>query len=94
MSKVKQGQSFLDKVLQQTGSVDNALQNAIDTGKSITDSLSIGKEFKSSVVTHNSVVAFFKANDEPATWLTENEENEITNVGIGAMIIEDNFIVR
>jgi hypothetical protein len=37
-SKVYQGQSFLDKVIEMTGSVDNAFGMAIENNVSITDS--------------------------------------------------------
>lgn len=90
---VKQGQSFLDKVLQSTGSVDDALAMAILNGKSITEDLDIGEELECAIVSNKRVVAHFAMNSEPATNISIAHKQEIENVGIGTMIIENNFEV-
>ncbi len=88
---VKQGQSFLDKVVQQTGSFENALAMAILNNKSITASLEIGEEIQGSGITNKRVVAFFNKYNEPSTALTNNEIMAIEGLGIGQMVIENTF---
>lgn len=89
----KQGQSFLDKVTQYTGSIDNALEMAILNNVSITDPLVIGAVVKPSAVTNKIVHGFFNPFNEPATALTYEAIADIDNAGIGEMIIETTFIV-
>lgn len=94
MSKVKQGQSFIDKVIQQTGSVENALEMAIANGVSITDDPSIGALFVPAGTIKKNMVAFFAANEEPASDITLQLKDEVIEVvGLGAMAIENSFIV-
>ncbi|MGV8814737.1 MAG: hypothetical protein ACOH2D_11575 [Gelidibacter sp.] len=95
MSNVtKQGQSFLDKVTQYTGSIDNALEMAVLNNLSITDPLVIGDIVKATAVTNKIVHGFFNPFNEPATALTYEAIAEIDNAGIGEMIIESTFIVE
>lgn len=95
MSKtVKQGQSFLDKCLQLTGSIESSLELAILNGKSITQKLIIGEVIAPSTITNKRVVIFFKTKCEPATNATIEEIEAIDDLGIGAMAIESTFIVR
>ncbi len=90
---VKPGQSFLDKTVQLTGSIDNVLAMAILNNVGITDVLTVGGSLKASGVTKQTVVRFFNA-AEPATLFTGATGGDITdNDGIGFMAIEDNFIV-
>lgn len=93
-SIAKQGQSFLDKVIQLTGSCENALEMAILNEVSITDALNIGQALKPSRITNKIVAGFFNPVNEPATALTYEAVAEIDNEGIGEMIIESNFIVQ
>lgn len=95
MSKniVKQGQSFLDKVTQLTGSIENALKESILNNVGITDDIPIGTEVKIIKVTNKQVAGYFNTFNEPATAISTEQINEIENVGIGTMIIEDTFIV-
>ena len=90
----KQGQSFVDKVVQYTGNFENVLEMALLNGKSITDDLEIGEELKASSVTNKRVVDFFNTTNEPATTLNNLQKDEVENLGIGKMIIESTFIVR
>lgn len=95
MKKItKQGQSFVDKVIQNTGSLENTLEMALLNGKSITDDLEIGEELKASSVTNKRVVAFFNTTNEPATMISNLQKDEVENLGIGKMAIESTFVVR
>lgn len=95
MKKVtKQGQSFIDKVVEQTGNIDNALEMAVLNGVSLTASVAIGTELLPNEVTNKRVAAFFNKTNSPATNLTVAEVEEIENIGIGEMAISSSFIVR
>lgn len=94
MSKVKQGQSFLDKVTQLTGSYENALEMALFNNVSITDDAVLKTEYKTSTVTKTGVVDFFKSRDEPATAISVAQQTEPDDFGIGEMEIGSTFIVR
>lgn len=105
MKIVKQGQTFLDKVTQLTGSYENALEMAFLNKMSVTDDDSqnersiqkkqfgIGTEIQVSGITNKRVVSFFNKKNEPATAI-ENSINGIEPTGIGFMAIEDNFIIK
>lgn len=94
MSKVKQGQSFLDKVTQQTGSFENSLLVALLNDRSITDDLPKGLELTLSSVTNKRVVAFFNISNEPATAVSKNNLVVDESLGIGTMAIGKTFIIR
>ena len=93
-NKVKQGQSFLDKTTQLTGSIDNALEMALLNNWSITDPLVIGALVKATAVSNKMVQGFFNPFNEPATALSYEAIAEIDDGGIGEMIIETTFIVE
>jgi hypothetical protein len=90
---VHQGQSFLDKVLETTGSIENAFEMALLNNMSITDDVAIGQELKVSNVTLKSIVSIFNKNKRPATAITMEQMQEIENDGIGYMRIGSTFIV-
>jgi hypothetical protein len=90
---VRQGQSFLDKVLETTGSVENAFEMSILNGVSVTDDVVIGQELKASAVTLKAVVSKFNDKKCPATAITMEQMQEIESKGIGYMIIGSTFIV-
>lgn len=94
--KVRQGQSFLDLVVQETGSIDNAFEMSLLNEQSITDDLTVGDEIKVSKVTNRLTVNLFGGNHKPATGINNEELEEITpfDPGIGEMIIGKTFIVR
>ncbi|NJB83610.1 hypothetical protein [Wenyingzhuangia aestuarii] len=94
MSKVKQGQSFLDKVTQLTGSYENALEMALLNNVSVTDDAVLKTEYKASTITKTGVVSFFKSHDEPATAISVAQQEESDDFGIGEMEIGSTFIVR
>ncbi|WP_395049394.1 hypothetical protein [Flavobacterium sp.] len=91
---VHQGQSFLDKVLENTGSIENAFEMALLNGISITDDLAIGSELICSPVSNKVVAELFNEFKKPATGLTPAQVAEIQNLGIGSMRIGSTFIVR
>lgn len=94
MSKVQQGQSFIDKTLELTGSVENLLEMAILNNVSITDDVAIGVEIIGSGVVKNSIVDRI-ANQEIATKLSKNIDLTIPNeLGIGKMKIGSTFKVK
>lgn len=93
-SKVQQGQSFIDKTLELTGSVENLLEMAILNNVSITDDVAIGVEIIGSGVVKNSIVDRI-ANQEIATKLSKNIDLTIPNeLGIGKMKIGSTFKVK
>lgn len=94
-NKVYAGQSFLDKVVENTGSVDNAVEVSVLNGVSITDAVVVGSELKMNEVTDKGIVSLFNEFNRPATAINnKNHELIVADDGIGAMIIEDTFIVR
>ena len=92
--KVKQGQSFLDMVVQGTGSIENAFEMSIANERSITDELAIGEEIAATSIT-NKIIQKLLSQNEPATAIANYgfDYNPVAD-GIGAMIIEETFIVR
>jgi hypothetical protein len=91
MSKVLQGQSFINKVLEQTGSVENAMDMALLNNVSITDNVTIGMEFIPTPTTDQTVVNYF-LEKKPANGITISEEIMPLS-GIGFMNIESTFKV-
>lgn len=92
--KVYQGQSFFDKVIENTGSIDNYYEMALLNGMSITDDVVISQELKIGGLINKSVVSFFGEMNRPATQVTEYQSELIESLGIGAMAIGSTFIVR
>ena len=78
MSKtVYAGQTFLDKVVELTGSVENAFKMSLLNGISITDELTIGQSVVASPVTRKSVVSTFNDFNRPATDFNEAEVEQL-----------------
>ncbi|MWB92995.1 hypothetical protein GON26_01350 [Flavobacterium sp. GA093] len=93
--KAKQGQSFCDLVIQGTGNIENAVEMAILNNLSITDNLSIDQVLMPAGKENKSILEIWSEYNLPATALTdENLSVIIPDEGIGAMIIEDTFIIR
>lgn len=94
-SKVYQGQSFLDKTIEMTGSIENVFALALENNMSITDILTIGSTLTYSGKIIKSIGALFNDMNRCATQITaEDYTIVIPDEGIGAMIIEDTFIIR
>jgi len=92
--KVYQGQNFIDKVLETTGSSENAFEMALLNGVSLTDSVAIGQELERSMITRKGMVKLFNAQNRPASALEKKRPTAPGNEGIGFMEIENNFIVQ
>ena len=90
---VKQGQSFLDKVVELTGSFENALSMAIANDLSITANLNIGSVLLTTEITNRRVVSTFNKYNTPSTALSNEEIVAIESPGIGLMVIENTFKV-
>lgn len=93
-AKVYQGQNFIDKVLETTGSTENAFEMAILNGVSLTDSVAIGQELLPGNITRKGVVKIFNNKNRPASAITDPAEADEENDGIGYMAIGNNFIVK
>lgn len=91
MSKVLQGQSFINKVLELTGSIENAMDMAVLNNVSITDNVTIGKEFITTPTTDQTVVNYF-LEKKPANGIAISEAIMPLS-GIGFMNIESTFKV-
>lgn len=91
---VYQGQNFIDKVLETTGSSENAFEMALLNGFSLTDNVVIGQELQLSRVTRKGVVSIFKKDNRPASALRNKFDAVAENEGIGYMAIESDFIVK
>ena len=92
-SLVYQGQNFIDKVLETTGSTVNAFEMSILNKVSLTDNVTIGEELQVSKVTRKGVVAVFNKK-RPASVIINRAGEDEGNDGIGYMAIGNNFIVR
>lgn len=94
-TKVYQGQSFCDKVIEATGSIENVFAMALENNVSITEPLAIGTKLKYSGLVKKSISFLFNDDNRCATGTTnQNYELIIPDEGIGAMIIESTFIVQ
>ena len=92
-NKVHQGQSFFDKAIEITGSIDNAFALAYQNNFSITDALVIGTNLQYTGAVNTAISNLFTSNTLCATATTPQNLDLITNQGIGTMIIQATFIV-
>ncbi|RTY93252.1 hypothetical protein EKM01_03895 [Flavobacterium sp. RSP46] len=93
-SKVYQGQNLSDKAVEMTGSIENIFALAIENNVSITESLAIGTTLNYSGKAIKSISALFNDNNRCSTAITaQNHELIVADEGIGAMIIENTFII-
>jgi hypothetical protein len=94
---VHQGQTLFDIAVQESGNVAAVFDWALKNNKSITEELVTGEilENPESIYTEIAVTNYFKTNNsKPATAITkQNHELIVADEGIGAMIIENTFIV-
>lgn len=94
-SKVYQGQSFLDKTIEMTGSIENVFSLALENNVSITDLLVTGEKLTYSGKIIKSIGALFSDRNRCATQITAQDYTiVIPDEGVGAMTIEDTFIIR
>lgn len=92
--KVYQGQNFIDKVLETTGSTENAFEMALLNGMSLTDSVAIGQELQPTRVTRKGMVKLFDSRNRPASAIEKKPGIEPENEGIGFMEIGTTFIIQ
>lgn len=90
----KQGQSFLDMVIQATGDIDNAFAMSLANGVSMSDRTNIGQTINPIAVTNQRIQSLFSEDQIPATALSNYEQLlSQPNEGIGQMIVGETFIV-
>lgn len=95
MNEVRQGQSFLDMVIQMTGSIDNAVALAVLNGRSLTDGLSIGQALKEMPGGNQKVIDFFTPeNNRPATeWTYTDQTIPLPAQGISHWAVNVDFVI-
>lgn len=79
MNKAEQGQSFLDMVLQMTGSIDNAVEMAVANGVQLTEIISAGQVLSGTPITDSAAAGYWNQTRKPATalpLLVMDEQNE------------------
>lgn len=88
------GQSLFDIALESNGSALSAFEIALKNGISVTDYLETGKSLlkPTSQFENKSVLSYFASKNIATELEVRFEDN--SQDGIGAMIIENNFIVR
>lgn len=95
-STVLHNQTILDISIQDTGNVENCFQIAVANGRSVSDELTSGMNFKGAEAPKidEDILTYFKAKKiHPATG--SNAEIDIPELGgIGYMRIGGNFKVR
>ena len=94
MSKTQQGQSFIDKVIQQTGTLENVVEMAVSNNVSITDDVTIGSEFNNAGKIQQRIVSAMAKRSAPATELEKETSAAVEDFGIGTMEIESTFKVH
>ena len=92
MNKKQQGQSFLDLVIQQSGSFEEIINAAVFNNASLTDSLKIGDKVDNQKVINQNNVDVYKQ-QQPATELKISLGDIETGEGIGYWGIEETFII-
>lgn len=93
--RVYQGQSLLDKAIENTGNVENAFATALLNAISVTDDLVVGQELHYSLVANKTIADYFGETNKPATGIvTSDLENFNPSLGIGTMTIGSTFIIR
>lgn len=91
--EVKQGQSFLDIVLQSTGSIDNAVAMSLLNNCSITSDVIPGTVLEFSEITNKELSIYFSVdNQEPATNILLTSETNVPE-GISYWSISNTFKV-
>lgn len=87
----KRGQSLLDIAIIYCGNVSYCVEIARLNNMAVSDSLSINEVIKIPNVSQNNIMALFTENNQPATALTRNDSDLVTQQkrGIGFMQITD-----
>lgn len=91
MVTVLSSQSLLDIAVQTAGSVESAVEIAVENNLSITEALQAGSELIAKGMSNQDIADYYKNKSlKPATWSTPGVDRLD---GIGHMAIEINFIV-
>jgi hypothetical protein len=90
---VYQGQTFLDKVLETTGSIENAFEMSLLNGCAVTDDFAIGAVVSVSLITNAVLANSFSATNRPASSSAALNIPQ-DSIGIGKMIIGKTFTIR
>ncbi len=90
--RVLQGQSFIDKVIEQCGSLESVVEASVLNNRSITDDAIIGDVYQMPPTNNRLIVEFYKHRD-CATALTEEMQVEEQPQGIGYWAIGVDFVV-
>lgn len=93
MNKKQQGQSFLDMVIQQSGSFEEIINAAVYNNASLTEKIKIGTQVNNQRVIDKDNVIMFNQQQQPATELKTSLEDIETGEGIGFWAIEETFVV-
>lgn len=91
-NKKQQGQSFLDMVIQQSGSFEEVINAAVLNDASLTGKLKIGSTVLNQNINNKANVELYKK-QQPATEFKTILEDLETGEGIGYWSIEETFIV-
>ncbi|SHH75307.1 hypothetical protein [Flavobacterium johnsoniae] len=96
--KIISGQSLSDIAVQEDGNIETIFEWALKNNKSLTEKLTPGESLDNpnSSLVDNGISDYFKGiKKKVSTGLTnENLSIVIPDDGIGAMIIEETFIIR
>ena len=93
-NKKKQGQNFLDLVVQQSGSFEEIINAAVLNDMSLTEPLSIGTFVKNQNIKDVDNVNILNQNNNPATAVRGNVDDIATQEGIGYWTIGQTFIIN
>lgn len=91
-NRKKQGQNFLDLVVQQSGSFEEIINAAVLNDMSLTEKLVIGTDVKNQNIKNSDNVSILSQNN-PATAFQGNADDISTQEGIGYWTIDQTFIV-
>lgn len=95
-TEVKDRQSLLDIALQVCGSIEAVMSIAVRNGVSVTDDLTAGTllEYEPEDVVDKRVVEIYRREGiEPATSLSREDMEALSQEGIGFMAVETDFII-
>lgn len=73
---IHSGQTFLDKVIEMTGSIENAFEMALLNKVFLTDDTTVGKALIANKISNRVVVDYFNSNKKPATGITKQLQEE------------------
>ena len=92
-NKKKQGQNFLDLVVQQSGSFEEIINAAVLNDMSLTDNISIGTEVKNQNIKDLDNINILNQNSKPATAFRGNVDEISKQEGIRYWTIGKTFII-